>query len=103
MSLELTRLNTAHADKALVASIRENFRNHLLMALSEANSATIGMERREQFMSDLREYFNPDGRASDLFSDAFCDVNTSLDNDIQDLTDELAMAQRRSGIRVAAE
>lgn len=97
MSLETSRLDSAHADKALVASIRENFRDHLLMALSEARSATVGMEYREKFMADLTEYFNPDGRASDLF-EAFADVTTMIDEHIEELTDDLAVARRQLGI-----
>lgn len=99
MSLETSRLDSAHADKATVSTVRETFRNALLSALSEARSSTLKMEPRfrDQLMADLTEYFNPDGRASDLF-EAFADVTTMIDEHIEELTDDLAVARRQLGI-----
>lgn len=95
MSLESWRLGQAAADKATIASIKENFRNHLLTALSEARLASASIEGRirEQLMDDLGEYFHPDGRVSDCFADGFHNAETMADDEVETRRDELQAAE----------
>jgi hypothetical protein len=98
-------LRKAEADMAVIATVKENFRNHLLMALSEARAATVGIEPelREKLMDDLSKVFHPEGDASDLFVNGFYDAENMATAGIDELSDELFMQRRRAGYSVAAE
>ena len=105
MTLSTSRIASAECDLATLEVVRENFRNHLLMALSEARSATVNMEPRfrDVFMDGLTKEFHPDGNMSDLFSDAFHDAREVIQEHIDDLKDEYALEARRVGHKIAAE
>lgn len=92
-------LNRSRADRATISVVRENLRSHLLMALSEARSATINMEPRfrEKLMDDVTKRFHPEGNASDLFTDAFYSVEEMVDEDIEQRESEI-----RNPVRVRA-
>lgn len=98
-------LNKAHADQAVIATVKENFRSHLLMALSEAREATIGMEDalREKLLDDLSHYFHPDSDIRDTFSDAFTSAEVEASNRIDEVSDEYVSDRRKAGYAVAAE
>lgn len=102
-SLEQSRIVTAEIHKARIESVREIFRDHLLAALSEARASTLDMDStlRERLMDSVTKEFHPDGNMKDLFSDAFHGFVEALDEEIEMLTDELAMEVRR--VRQAAE
>ena len=89
-------LHKAEADQATIATVKENFRNHLLMALSEARSATVSMEPdiRAHLMADLAEFFHPDAAVRDYFVDAFFDAEKMAQDRINELADEIALQRR---------
>lgn len=103
MSLEQSRIISAEIHKARIESVREIFRDHLLAALSEARASTLDMDPtlRERLMDELTSEFHPDAKMRDSFSDAFGAIIEPLNDEIEMLTDELAMEARR--IRYAAE
>ena len=106
MTMETSRLDQVHADKALVLKVKEVFRGALLSALSEARQMTVNMEPRfrDQIMDDLTKQFNPESDwMSEAFSDAFNPIIETIDEEIEHLTDDLAVARRELGIRHAAE
>lgn len=98
-------LNKAHADQAVIATVRENFRSHLLMALSEAREATVSLDPglREKLMDDLQQCFNPEGRAEDLFVDGFCDAETMASERVEEVSNEMALDRRTPVFAEAAE
>lgn len=98
-------LRKAEADKAVIAKVRENFRDHLLMALSEARASTLGIEPslREKLMDDLSYYFHPDSNMTDTFSDAFSSAEMAAQDRVDELSDEYTRERRRAGYSVAAE
>lgn len=98
-------LNKAHADLAVIATVKENFRSHLLMALSEARSATLSLEPalRETLLDDVSKYFHPDAAIADYFTDAFTDAELAAQNRIDELTDEMALERRTPARMDAAE
>lgn len=85
-----SQIEAAARDLAEVKSVRENFRTHLLTALSEARASTFGMEPdiREKLIDNLTEYFNPDGVVTDLFTDAFSDAEIAAQYRVDELADE---------------
>jgi hypothetical protein len=98
-------LRKAKADQAVVAKFRENFRNHLLTALSEAREATVGIEPalRDTLMDDLAYYFHPDSDLRDTFTDAFHNAESAARDRVDELSDEYVRDRRRAGYSVAAE
>ena len=89
-------LHKAEADQATIATVKENFRNHLLMALSEARSATVSMEPdvRDKLMDGLGAYFHPEATIGDFFVDAFFDAEKMAQDRINELADEIALQRR---------
>lgn len=94
----------AEQDQKTIATVKENFRTHLLMALSEARSATLSLEPdlRETLLDDLSRYFHPDNDIRDTFSDAFSDAETDADNRVDEVSEELIL-ERRQHYPAAAE
>lgn len=95
-------LHKAEADQATIAMVKENFRNHLLMALSEARSSTVSMEPdvRDKLMDDLGTYFHPESTIGDFFVDAFFDAEKMAQDRINELADEISL-QRRTPVWAA--
>ncbi len=95
MTLSLSALNSLTSDEATVAKIDQLFRDHLLMALSEARTLSAKMDPalREKLLDGLSRHFHPDGTASDLFGDAFTDIRMKLSNDIEDAASEMRAAE----------
>jgi len=98
-------LNKAHADQAVIATVRENFRSHLLMALSEARAATISLEPdlRDALLDDLTHYFHPDSDIRDTFSDAFLAAEHLAADRIEEVSNEMALDRRTPVFAQAAE
>lgn len=89
-------LHKAEADQATIATVKENFRNHLLMALSEARAATVNLEPdiRDKLMDDLGAYFHPEAAVGDYFVDAFSDAEKMAQDRINELADETVLQRR---------
>jgi len=79
--------NEIAADAATVDGIEQVFRDHLLMALSEARTMSSRMDAnlREKLIDSLSKQFHPDGFAGDLFTEAFHDIKQGLDDQLEEV------------------
>ncbi len=79
-SANAARVGYALDDSAAVEAIAEVFRDHLLAALSEARSMSVGMDGnvREKLMDELTKHLHPDGVVGELIADAFKDTRSMV-------------------------
>lgn len=93
-------LTEARSDRAMIDKIETAMRGYLFAALSEARTLSVGMEPRlrDRLMDDLTKEFNPDGMASDLFTDGFYDAKNLADELI-----EIREGEQKNPVREAAE
>lgn len=103
--MSLSSLHKAEQDQAVIAAVKENIRSHLLMALSEARSATLSLEPdlREKLLDDLAAHFHPDARMTDAFSDGFTDAERAAERRVENIQDDLALIRREPVYATAAE
>lgn len=85
--------NHLRDDIATIKAIRENFRAHLLQAISEARASSIGMEpsTRDKLLDGISQNFHPDaGPIADAFGDAFFDAEAMAERRLEDAYNTLA-------------
>lgn len=90
-------LNQAVADLVEIDRIEQNFRFHLLAALSEAREASIKMDAnlRDKLMDSLTKCFSPEGDyQSDALKDAFTDAKALAEDVIEAEQDEVNHARK---------
>lgn len=86
-------LTDARADRSQIDAIRENFRTHLLTALSEARGSSVGMygKTRDALMDGLQAQFHPDSPyMRDIFTEALTDAENVADERVDEVQPKAA-------------